>query len=101
MYVNIVLADYLAASDDKMKGLMSRHRTLSDSNVHLVNNLESMADEVCSLVVHNFVTICVHCALHPGLEVISLEFIPKLKIKRNDWLLADMCPQAANHCALF
>ena len=22
-------------------------------------------------------------------------------IKRNDWLLADMCPQAANHCALF
>ena len=47
LYVNIVLADYLAASDDKMKGLMSRHRTLSDSNVHLVNNLESMADEVC------------------------------------------------------
>ena len=29
-----------------MKGLMSRHRTLSDSNVHLVNNLESMTDEV-------------------------------------------------------
>ena len=25
----------------------------------------------------------------------------KLKIKRNDWLLADTCPQAANHCALF
>ena len=24
-----------------------------------------------------------------------------LKIKRNDWLLADTCPQAANHCALF
>ena len=23
------------------------------------------------------------------------------KIKRNDWLLADTCPQAANHCALF
>ena len=28
----------------------------------------------------------------PGLEVIR-----KLKIKRNDWLLADTCPQAANH----
>ena len=25
----------------------------------------------------------------------------RLKIKRNDWLLADTCPQAANHCALF
>ena len=25
----------------------------------------------------------------------------RLEIKRNDWLLVDMCPQAANHCALF
>ena len=24
----------------------------------------------------------------------------KLKIRRNNWLLADTCPQAANHCAL-
>ena len=24
-----------------------------------------------------------------------------IKIKRNDWLLADTCPKAANHCALF
>ena len=37
----------------------------------------------------------------PGPEVIKLEFILKLKIKRNDWLLADTCPQAPNHCALF
>ena len=37
----------------------------------------------------------------PGLEVIKLEFILGLKIKRNDWLLADTCPQAANQCALF
>ena len=37
----------------------------------------------------------------PGLEVIKLEFILRLKIKRNDGLLADTCPQAANHCALF
>ena len=28
----------------------------------------------------------------PGFEVIKLEFILRLKIKRNDWLLAD-CPQ--------
>ena len=32
----------------------------------------------------------------PGLEVIKLEFILRLKIKCNDWLLADTCPQAAN-----
>ena len=36
-----------------------------------------------------------------GLEVIKLEFILRLKIKRGDWLLADTSPQAANHCALF
>ena len=53
-------------------------------------------------------------AVYTSLEVIKLEFILKLKIKRSDWLLADMfkikrsdwlladmCPQAANHCALF
>ena len=39
--------------------------------------------------------------IQTGLEVIKLEFILKLKIKCNDWLLADTCPQAANHCALF
>ena len=43
----------------------------------------------------------VHCKLLSGLEVIKLEFILKLKIKHNDWLLADTCLQAANHCALF
>ena len=37
----------------------------------------------------------------PGVEVIKLEFILKLKIKRNDWLLADNCLQAANCYALF
>ena len=31
----------------------------------------------------------------------KLEFILRLKIKHNDWLFADTCPQAANHCALF
>ena len=37
--------------------------------------------------------------LCPGREVIKLEYVLKLKIKRNDLLLADTCPQAANHCA--
>ena len=30
-----------------------------------------------------------------GLEVIKLEFILRLKIKCNEWLLGDTCPQAA------
>ena len=37
----------------------------------------------------------------PGPEVIKLEFIHKLKIKSNDWLLADTCPKAAYHFAFF
>ena len=36
-----------------------------------------------------------------GLDVIKHEFVLKLKIKCNGWLLADTCPQAADHCALF
>ena len=39
--------------------------------------------------------------VYPGPEVIKLEYSLKFKIKRNDWLLVDMCPQAANNCALF
>ena len=39
--------------------------------------------------------------MNPGLEVIKLEFILKLKVKHNEWLLADKCPQAANHYTLF
>ena len=38
-------------------------------------------------------------SLKSGLEVIKLEFILKLKIKRNDLVLVDTFPQAANHCA--
>ena len=37
-----------------------------------------------------------------GLEKnLASRFILNLKIKRNDWLLADTCPQAANRYALF
>ena len=39
--------------------------------------------------------------MSPGLEVINPEYSLRLKIKLNDLLLADTCPQAANHCALF
>ena len=44
---------------------------------------------------------CLMQQMRPGPEVIKLEYNLKLKIKRNDWLLADTCPQAANHFALF
>ena len=45
--------------------------------------------------------VCVDSDKNSGLEVIKLEYSLKLKIKRNDWLLADTCLQAANHCVLF
>ena len=41
------------------------------------------------------------CQGTPGLEFIKFEYSLRLKIKCNDWLPADTCPQAANHCALF
>ena len=37
----------------------------------------------------------------PSPKFIELECILKLKIKRNDWLLAGTCPQAANHRLYF
>ena len=43
--------------------------------------------------------IPIHRNKTTGLEVIKLEYSLRFKIKRNDWLLADTCPQAANQCA--
>ena len=39
--------------------------------------------------------------VQPSPEVIKLEFILRLIIKRNDWLLVDTCPQSANECFYF
>ena len=49
----------------------------------------------------SLVGICYVIVAFTGLEVIKLEFILRLKIKHNDWLLEHTCPQAANHCELF
>ncbi|GFO48750.1 coiled-coil domain-containing protein 42-like protein [Plakobranchus ocellatus] len=38
--------DYLPTSEDKVKGLMMRHRTLSESNKGLVANLDDISDEL-------------------------------------------------------
>ncbi|PVD32298.1 hypothetical protein C0Q70_07731 [Pomacea canaliculata] len=38
--------DYLPSSEDKVKGLMMRHRTLSESNGDLITNVVNMADEL-------------------------------------------------------
>ena len=43
----VVHTDYLPSSEDKVKGLMMRHRTLSESNMDLIENVEFMQDEVC------------------------------------------------------
>lgn len=38
--------DYIEMNDNMVTGLMMRHRTLSDTNGQLVDNLLAMADEV-------------------------------------------------------
>ena len=43
----------------------------------------------------------INTPLVPSLEVKELVYSLKLKMNRNDSLLADTCPQAANHCTLF
>ena len=55
------------------------------------------------ITVSNFAFLfnCTLAVQTSGPEVIKLEYRLKLKIKHNDWLLADTCPQAANHCTLF
>ena len=58
------------------------------------------AKKNCFLEQNNPDCVLAHNRL-PGLEVIKLEYSLRLKIKHNDWLIADMCPQAANHCPLF
>ena len=64
----------------------------------LTNLLQNWNNTVTVEVENNF-----HSTLSKfqGLEVVKFEYSLRLKVKCNDWLLADMCPQAANHCALF
>ena len=45
--------------------------------------------------------LCQWAQESPGLDVIKPEYSLRLKIKRNDWLLANTCLQAANRCVLF
>ena len=62
-------------------------------------SFQSYVYSVCDAT--SFLSQPLYHSLQPGLEVIKLEFIFRLKIKRNDWLLADTRPQAANYCALY
>ena len=39
-------ADYLEVTDSMLQSLMMRHRTLSDTNLTLVENLTTMSDRV-------------------------------------------------------
>ena len=55
---------------------------------------------LCLILVLLCNTLCPFCFFNhfdgkkrPGLEVIKLEFILRLKIKHNGWLLADTCPK--------
>ena len=72
-----------------------------------LNQYEGVAKVSCSMTQHSAFSesqtsdASIHSVIHyrramlsPGLEVIKLKFILKLKIKCNDWLLVDMfCKQ--------
>ena len=71
---------------------------ISAKIVHLFNHRGS---GISGLAYYTLCSGMLSDTARAGLEVIKLEYKLRLKIKRNDWLLADTCPQAANHCALF
>ena len=64
-------------------------------SVVVVDSLFIVALIVCVSFVWTLI-----CYALISLEAIELEYSLRLKIKRNDWQLADTCPQTANHCAI-
>ena len=64
----------------------------------ILSNGDSDVLVQCLFLLSVYVCICV-LSWSRGYK--KLEFSLKLKIKLNDWLLADTCPQAANYCALY
>ena len=70
--------------------------TFRDINIGRKITIRSFGFEIILLTLESWMTFTL-----PGLKVIKLEYILRLKIKRNDWLIVDTCPQAANHYALF
>ena len=46
IYIQFCLVDYLQVTDSMLHSLMMRHKTLSNTNGTLVENLQNMSDEV-------------------------------------------------------
>ena len=91
-----ILMDYLIHKISMEVSILYSKESQVEIFLKIVFILENSIDHDEMWYFICFYTVC-HCTCTtlPGLEVI------KLKIKRNDWLLVDMCPQAANHCVLF
>ena len=87
-----------------IKKRTTKHRTITDSH-NGSNNKQKFKTEkkkfsvFQSMIESRGELLNYFNSFFAGLEVIKL--VHSLKLKRNDWLLADTCPQAANHCALF
>ena len=69
--------------------------------VELISGVTTSSSEDLLTPLSHLQNIVLWCFSIPDLKFIKIEYSLRLKIKRNDWLLADTCPQAANHCALF
>ena len=112
--------------NEKLKGfcdIFDLSNTVKDPTCFTSRNKPSLLDEPSLLDVilvdhASFIgkTLNFNCVLSDVHNLIVFQLIidvpsnnPKwrnyrragLKIKRNDWLIADTCPQAANHYALF
>ena len=81
--------------------IISLRKRVLLASIYLYTCYHVTISVLCIFLAVPFVIMSAVVVAVPGLEVIKLKYSLKLKIKRIDWLLADTCPQAANHCALF
>ena len=80
-----------------LRTLNLRHGTYSNLFIILPANILTLENVHSFSTLHtSIILLCVSSRIKQSVfEIIKLEYSLKLKIKRNGWLLADTCPQAA------
>ena len=100
VHLPLTTSSCLASSSSRSDGFQPRHLKSSPRSLAAILFLppfSNIRNALRSSALQN-----IYCQAHePRHEVIKLELNLRLRIKCNDWLLADTCPHAANHCALF
>ena len=90
----VTLASHESRSSMYIRGLIQRNwpRQFRLSGICLNQLPMSMHDKTCVIPMFFSVYTLLWYPLYLCPEVIKLEYILKLKIKRKDWLLVEMCP---------